>query len=335
MNNSEFPKILYVSPHLSTGGLPQYLLKKIEVFHSVSDIYCVEYSFYGSEYVVQRNRIKDILGDKLISLDENKAELIGIVDRIKPDVIHFEEISETFVDKEILKQIYHPGRNYYICETCHSSTIEPSIKIYKPDKFIMVSRWIEKKYSLLDVPTEILEYPIETKSVDKPRALNLLGLNPQKKHVLNVGLFTPGKNQSEVIKYARSLERFAVEFHFVGNQASNFSDYWKPLMKDLPSNCRVWGERNDVDLFYQASDLFLFPSKFELNPIAIKEALSYRIPSMFYNLETYSQTYNSQELVTFLTSNPEVNAFKILQLLGFVNKIETKNDTSRVLNIGL
>ena len=25
-------KVLYITPHLSTGGLPQYLLKKIETF---------------------------------------------------------------------------------------------------------------------------------------------------------------------------------------------------------------------------------------------------------------------------------------------------------------
>ena len=52
-------KILYVSPHFSTGGLPQYLLKKIEALNESAEIYCVEYNFYGDAYVVQR--LSDVL----------------------------------------------------------------------------------------------------------------------------------------------------------------------------------------------------------------------------------------------------------------------------------
>lgn len=328
-------KILYISPHLSTGGLPQYLWKKIESFNGVVEVYCVEYNFYGDLYVVQRNRIMNLLGDRFFCLGENKMELLEILKKVNPDFIHFEEIPETFIDSKILNEIYSPNRKYYICETCHSSTIEPSIKFYKPDKFIMVSRWIRDKFKVLDVPSEILEYPIENKEVRKIESQSFLGLDPSKKHILNVGLFTPGKNQSEMIEYARSLESFPVEFHFVGNQADNFSHYWKPLMNNLPSNCKVWGERNDVEIFYQASDLFLFTSKFELNPLCIKEALSYKLPSMFYNLDTYSGDYNNEDLVTFLTPDLEVNTFRILQLLGFVKKIQRNNDTSRVISLNL
>ena len=335
MNNSDPLKILYVAPHLSTGGLPQYLLKKIESFDRQADLYCVEYNFYGEDFVVQRNRIKFILGDKFLSLGDSKEIILDFVERVNPDVIHFEEIPETFVSKEILQKIYHPDRKHFICETCHSSTIDPSVKTYKPDKFVMVSKWINQKFIILDVPSEILEYPIENKDANKSESRKVLGLNSEKKHVLNVGLFTPGKNQAEVIKYARALESFPIEFHFVGNQASNFSSYWEPLMKDLPSNCKIWGERHDVDLFLQSADLFLFTSKFELNPLAIKEALSYKIPSMFYNLETYSQTYNSNNLVTFLVPSPEINAYKILHLLGFVKKLESSNDNSRILHLNL
>jgi len=37
------PRILYVAPHLSTGGMPQYLYKKIESFNDQAEIYCVQY----------------------------------------------------------------------------------------------------------------------------------------------------------------------------------------------------------------------------------------------------------------------------------------------------
>jgi glycosyltransferase involved in cell wall biosynthesis len=314
-------RILYVSPHFSTGGLPQYLLKKIESFNDSSDIYCVEYSYYGDAYVVQRNKVISILGDRFISLGDDKSKLIDIISSISPDIIHFEEIVETFIDNNILKSIYSKERNYFICETCHSSQIDPSVKIYKPDKFVMVSKWIRDKFSILGIPSELLEYPIENKKPDRSLALSDLGLDPNKKHIVNVGLFTPGKNQGELIRYAKALEKFPIEFHFIGNQAPNFSGYWEPLMRDLPINCRIWGERNDVDTFYQAADLFVFTSVFELNPLCIKESLSWKTPVIFRNLDTYSNSYNDNNLSHYLTEDLEKNVYKILEILGFIKQM--------------
>ena len=68
LNMQDKLKILYISPHLSTGGLPQYLWKKIEVFNDVGEIYCVEYDYLGDAYIVQRNRIKELLGDRFIPI---------------------------------------------------------------------------------------------------------------------------------------------------------------------------------------------------------------------------------------------------------------------------
>ena len=313
-------RILYISPHFSTGGLPQYLVKKIEAFHSKSEVYCVEYNFYGDAYVVQRNRAINILGDRFISLGENKAKLVDLIRSIDPDVVHFEEIPETFIEYPILREIYTENRKYRICETCHSSQINPDIKFFKPDKFVMVSKWIKDKYDILGVPSEILEYPIENKYPDKSLHRSLLGFSENEKHIINVGLFTPGKNQGELIRYARILESFPIKFHFIGNQASNFSWYWEPLMKDLPSNCKIWGERNDVDSFYQAADLFVFTTNFELNPLSIKESLSWKLPIMMRNLDTYSNEYSDNNLVHYITGEDTKDTHKILEILGFIKK---------------
>ena len=91
-------KIIFITPHLSTGGLPQYLLKKIEHFLPEFDIYCIEYSNIAPDYVVQKNKIKEILGDKLITLGEDKTQLTQVLMMIEPDVVHFEEIPEQFID---------------------------------------------------------------------------------------------------------------------------------------------------------------------------------------------------------------------------------------------
>jgi hypothetical protein len=74
-------------------------------------------------------------------------------------------------------------------------------------------------------------------------------------------------------------------------------------MKDKPDNCIVWGERNDVDKFYAAADMFYFSSKLELNPLSVKEALSYRLPSIFRKLHTYLNTYDGNQLVTYINDD--------------------------------
>ncbi len=296
------PRILYVAPHLSTGGMPQYLYKKIESFNDQAEIYCVQYNNTSEEYVVQRNRIKEKIGGRFYCLESDKFELMNIIEEICPDVIHFDDFVEFFIDDSLIRKIYAEDRPYYIVETCHSSNISPIDKIYCPDKFVMVNQWMCDKFSSLGVPVDILEYPIENfERPDRATALSSLGLDPDKKHVINVGLFTPGKNQGELIEYARLMQDYPIEFHFIGNTAPNFQHYWAPLLEQLPSNCKIWGERNDTDEFYKAVDLFVFTSNWELNPIVIKETLSWNLPILMRRLEPYGDSYDNNDLVSYLS----------------------------------
>ena len=119
-----------------------------------------------------------------------------------------------------------------------------------------------------------------------------MNLDPEYKHVLNVGLFTSRKNQAEIFEYAKHLINEKIQFHFIGNQAPNFKDYWEPLMENKPDNCIVWGERSDTHNFYSCMDLFLFTSKGhhfdkETNPIVLKEAECWDIPIMLHKIDSY------------------------------------------------
>jgi autotransporter strand-loop-strand O-heptosyltransferase len=117
-----------------------------------------------------------------------------------------------------------------------------------------------------------------------------LGFDRNKKHVLNVGLWTLGKNQAEGIEIARKYPNMM--FHFVGNQAGNFKHYWEPLMQNLPPNVKVWGERTDIDHFMLASDVFMFNSTWECNPIVLREAISHGLPIVAHNLPQYAGMYD-------------------------------------------
>jgi hypothetical protein len=298
-------KLLIIASHLSTGGAPQFTLNKIELLKDKYEIYCVEYDFLSPDFVVQRNRIINLLGDNFISLGEDKFRLINIIEEIKPDIITIEEICESFIDLKIIKEIYNHKREYKIIETTHSSHDQSNLKKYLPDKFTFVSEYSLNMYKHLGVESCIIEYPIDKKVRNKLESQKKLGLNPEYKHILNVGLFTQGKNQGYAFEIARQLIDEKIIFHFVGNQAGNFKEYWEPIMKTKPDNCIIWGEKDNVNEFIEACDSFLFTSRFELNPLVIKEVLCYDIPILMFNLHTYCSSYDKNENVYFLSGDLE------------------------------
>ena len=322
--------LLIITPHMSTGGCPQVVAKKVEMFKDVYNVICVEWECLAWDYVVQRNRVINILGERFISLSENKEyDLFNVIKDYNPDIIMIEELSETFIPKHILKRLYSQTREYRIFETTHSSYSRPEQKTFLPDKFIFVSPYSADTFKDLGVPYDVIEYPIDKKTPKKEESQKLLNFDPEYKHIVNVGLFTPGKNQKYAFEIAEKLSKYKIKFHFLGNQAVNFRDYWEPLMMRKPVNCEVWGERNDVDTFLQASDMFLFTSTLELNPISIKESLEYDLPTMIFDLKTYYGKYDTEESVTYLTGDIEKDCDNILNNLG----IEKKNN--KELNIKL
>ena len=285
-------KLLYITPHLSTGGAPQYLLKKIELLINDFDIHVIEYQDLGI-FRVQKNKIIELLKNHLITLNDNKEKILEHIKNIQPDIIHFEEMPELFgISDDIVDKIYVKDRSYKIFETSHDSAFEPAGKRFYPDMFLFCSDNQLLKFRSIDTPACVIEYPeYNFKRKNREDGLRELNLNPDYKHVLNVGLFTSRKNQAEIFEYARELEHENIQFHFVGNQAPNFEYYWKPLMENKPDNCIIWGERTDVENFYSCMDLFLFTSRGhdgdkETNPLVLKEAVSWNIPILMHKIDS-------------------------------------------------
>ena len=322
-------KILFVVPHLSTGGMPQYtywLIKEI-LNNRKCEIYLVEYSMTAKNFTIQRDKIKELIGSNFITLshneDKKEEQLFDVIKNVDPDAVHLQEIPELWLKESISKRLYSKDRLYKIVETSHDSGFDPKNKRFLPDSFAFVSRFHPKIYSDLNVPYKIVEYPItKHKRPNRDEAIEDLGLSPKYKHVLNVGLFTPRKNQAEIFKMARKMIDYKILFHFIGNQADNFYKYWSPLMNNLPPNCIVWRERSDIDRFYSCMDLFLFTSKGskidrETNPLVIKEALGWGMPVFIYNLDVYMGMYEGNSQITFLKDDIQENCNMILNFLGF------------------
>ena len=326
-------KILFIAPHLSTGGLPQYLTKKIELIKNEFEVYLIEWvDCTGGRLVVQRNKILNLVdNDKFFTLGEDKKELFSIINKIQPDIIHLEEIPEYFMDDKIARKLYSTKRKYFLVETSHDSSMNTDNKLFFPDKFMFVSNWQIEQYKNIDIPKILVEYPIEY--IDRPNredALKRLNLDPSKKHILHIGLFTSRKNQKEFFEYAKALPEY--EFHSVGNQADNFKWYWEPLMQDKPDNLTWWNERTDVENFYQSMDLFLFTSRGTANdketmPLVIREALSYQIPQLLYNLEVYQNYFDDYDSINYLDFDSfDENVLKIKEHFNDVNYFDEEEE---------
>lgn len=319
---SEKIKILFLAPHLSTGGMPSFLLKRIKALIENEDfeIFVVEWADIGGwAYVVQKNEIKNIIKpENFFTLYEDKSILMDIIRDNKIDIVHADEILEAFehsnrIPDVMLNELYSNDRTWKMVETCHNVWFNPSTsKTFNPDGYAFCTPWHKSKtFVMMPSYSEVLQFPIENKvptDEEKLIAKLSLGMDPNKKHVINVGLWTSGKNQKEGVEVSRSLEESnpEIQFHFIGNQAPNFEDYWGPVMENLPSNVNVWGERSDVDNFMKAADLFMFNSTWECNPLVLREATSYGLKILSRNLEQYMDMFTP-----YITEiNGDINSIK-------------------------
>lgn len=337
---------LIIVPHLSTGGSCQFTLNKIKMLLSLNiEVFVIEYDFISPDFVVQRNQIKKILSekqfavnDRFISFDakegfvnnmsSDKNEVYrNYITLVNPDFIFLEENPKMFMDAGLAEFIYSFGKPVY--ETTHDSSFPLNIDNRSFKTFVSpysALQYIEaggdlSKYVIIEDPINI-NLPLYDTYRDKLR--ETLGFDENKKHVVIVGLFTQRKNQGYAFEIAKHLKGLPVEFHFIGNMAGNFQDYWQPLIDNKPDNCIIHGEKDNVSDYLYAADLFLFPSygnKYnkELNPLVIREALANeKLPLLLFDLDVYLKRY-THDRIHYLTGDSKQDAIKLQTILSIEN----------------
>lgn len=341
-------KVLVLTPHLSTGGSPQYLLDFLKTFKDdFSDLLVVEHSNFSDQFVIQKNKIKELIGeDKLITLGrhgeedlvyvEKRKRLIDIIGEFVPDIIWMNEFPESYDYKlppdEVMNFLYRKDRDYKIVETTHNNAFDFNNKRFIPDEFIFCSPLHMENSKNLDLPKVVWEVPIENKTrPNREETLKGIGLNPYKVHVLHVGLFHPNKNQRFIFRLAKNLPN--VEFHFIGNTCFlNDCNIGDDL--NLP-NCHIWGERNDVDTFMSCMDIYLFPSKRELNPLTVKEALSWGMDVLVNRDDNYVSQYedfdnfyiiDEVDVRSFILNRYKFNTFTLSYIGGLKFEVNGEYD---------
>jgi autotransporter strand-loop-strand O-heptosyltransferase len=316
-------KYLFITAHLSTGGSPKYLEWLIEKIKAQGHcIKVIEWNLYSDTYVVQRNSIINLIGaGNFYSVgayceDDNSfysknESVMNYIKEYNPDVVHLNEFSENFAIKPlsdaVINFLYRKDRNYKLYETTHSATTNILNKRNIPDELWMVSKYQYDIAKKTNIKTVLVEMEIEKKNrPNREKTLQSLGLDPNRMHVLQVGLFCKNKNQKFTFDVASQFLDSNVQFHFVGNECF-INDC--NLDRNL-KNCRIWGERSDVDLFMSCMDLFVMPSFEELNPIALKEALSWEMKCFTNELFTIKDQYKNNNNVVFIKNDNFFNYIK-------------------------
>jgi len=327
-------RVLFVPMHLSTGGSPKWLLELIRQTMLQNEVFVVEFNDYGS-FDIHKNQIKELIGKKSYTClggcfsddwENERMRLLKIIENFDPHIVHFNEIPENFeyngFPEELLKKIYKKDRTYRIIETSHDNSFDFNKKRFNPDAFVCVSEYHrEKTTEATGVKSYIWDYEIpKQEKKDRKKTLEQLGLDPKKMHVLNVGLFHLNKNQKYIFDLAEEMLDENIQFHFIGNECYKGQCEINDL--ELP-NCKIWGERADVDSFYSSMDLFLFPSHRELNPICVKEALAWGIPVIMNKIEScdlYKRYENNPDVEFICDINVKERVLDIAQKYGSPRK---------------
>jgi len=284
-------KLLIITPHLSTGGSPQYIVEFLKYNkRNYSEIKIVEFSLFSDIYNIQKDKIKTIIGEDNLStygyylsdtFSEDKRPIIKLIDSYSPDLIWMNEFPEAYEyvlpPNYIMDYIYREDRPYRIFSTTHYNAFDFKTLIYIPDSFMFCSDKHIIESENINIPKNVWETPIvHLEKPDRKTKLLELGLDPDKIHVLNVGLINANKNQKFVFDIASDsdIQNRDVHFHFIGNDCF-INETGITDSQINQKNCTIWGERDDVSSFMSCMDIYFFPSNKELNPLTIREALSW------------------------------------------------------------
>lgn len=329
--NLENKKYLFIAGHLSTGGAPKYLLWLIsKIKNEGNEVKVIEWNLFSDQYTVQRNQIIDLIGkenfvnvgtyyeqDETFYNKEN--EIKDLIINYNPHYIHINDYIEQLAIKmpsqKFFEFLYDKNRTYKIAETLHDSVRDVNDKTYLPDEFWFCTPYHMEKYTRKDIPAFLKEMTIN-KNIrpDRDTTLLSLDLDPSYVHVLQVGLFNKNKNQKFTFDLAKNFLDKKIQFHFIGNHC--FIDECE--IDKNQKNCKIWGERSDVDKFMSCMDVFILPSLAELNPIALKEALSWNMPCFINRLKTFGSFNNN--LINYI-QDVDINNY----LTETINNLSAKN----------
>jgi len=175
---------------------------------------------------------------------------------------------------------------YYPVERFMARFTDVLITINKED-YARAQKFKAKKVCYVPgvgIDTDRFKCSADEKTAKREEILTRYGIPVDATVLLSVGEFTKNKNHKMAIEAISKLNRDDVYYIICGRGElqEECEEYAKAL--GLSSRVIFAGYRNDVQDYYKAADLFLFPSFREGLPVAVMEALASGLPVVCTNI---------------------------------------------------
>ncbi|MCI7714019.1 MAG: glycosyltransferase [Lactobacillus johnsonii] len=185
-----------------------------------------------------------------------------------------------------------------------------------------------------DIKSEIIKNAIDLNStkLDKEKRKGLREkYNLQDTYVIgNVGRLNFQKNQEFLIKIANELKKKKINFKIIVVGQGEEKENLKRLITQLnvSNNVMLVGQQNDMQAWYSAFDLFLFPSRFEGLSVSLLEAQANGVPILASDRVSPNEIkINDNIKFMSLSEDPKVWAEKILKQF-----IKSKRENEQKIN---
>lgn len=185
------------------------------------------------------------------------------------------------------------------------ASVEPTIRAYGyKGKLEVVNNGTDLR------PTQ----PIE---LSKANAKKTLGIENEKPVFLFVGQHIWEKNTRLIIEALALLSQLDFQMYFVGTGYAMQDMQRMTIEKGLSSKVHFVGnisERNKLKTYYEAADLFLFPSLYDNAPLVVREAAALHTPSIVVANSTTAEIITDGDNGYLIENNAQALSDKIMKL---------------------
>lgn len=274
------PKILYVITGLTRSGTEKqfyYLIKNLPKNYKVK--ICTFVDGYYSRELKKENYDVIILRRNFGSI----KNFLNILDKFNPDLVH-----SFLPHANIFCKTAKLFRNYKLI--CSMRGKEKTFKHFLlsilerlldfQSNLILTNSYTFKKYLITCLGYKHNKIKVIYNSFIYEKIKNKTNLYKNKKIILVVANFRPGKDHITAVKTAKELLKYRNDFFFLfvgeGKEKQKIEKYVKKM--NLASYVKFIGLRTDTPNILLQADVFFLPTLYESQSNAIIEAMFYKCP---------------------------------------------------------
>lgn len=223
-------------------------------------------------------------------------------------------IHESFTRNEVEKIAPHYNHEAYAAAFNNAKAV-----VFPSRKQSDLYKHLQQKDNFHIIPNALpASYPAAQTDVNERIILRQkLNLPEEKTIVLHVGTTAPHKNQELILQAASQLKQQNVHFVLVGAREGAYLEKLHFLMDDyhLGESVTLIPETTEIQSWYQAADIFCFPSKNETYPLVVLEAMAHGLPLLV------SPVNGIGEQVEFGRNALEINPNDPIRLANTLNEL--------------